>query len=168
MNIFGIGGAELIIILVLMLIVAGPKRMIAWAYVLGTYLAKLRALWAETSKYLQQEFDNAGVDIQVPKDLPTRANITREIGRAISPVTKPIQDAIDEVDGEVKQARRLATPTPNAAARRSEPVAKTGAKAAPVTNGSVPSAPETPAAPPANPDSSQSFGAWGGSGKTEG
>ena len=123
-------------------------------------------MWAETSKYLQQEFDNAGVDIQVPKELPTRANISREIGRAISPVTKPIQDAIDEVAGEVKQARRLATPTPNAARR--EPVANTGAKAAPATNGSTQPAAETPAAPPANTDPSQNFGAWGGTGNTEG
>ena len=31
MNLFGIGGMELIIILVIALIVAGPKRMIGWA-----------------------------------------------------------------------------------------------------------------------------------------
>ncbi|MBC7810867.1 MAG: hypothetical protein H7175_06965 [Burkholderiales bacterium] len=172
MNIFGIGGAELIIILVLALIIAGPKRMIGWAYVLGTYLAKMRSMWAETSKYLQQEFDNAGVDIQVPKDIPTRANITREFNRAISPITRPVQDALDEVDADVKNVRRLASP--NAAAPRSEP-AKTGA-AAPATNGSTPPQPATQSAPPAaappvpptNPDSSQSFGAWGGSGTTEG
>ena len=33
MNIFGIGGAEFIVILIIMLIIAGPKRMATWAVI---------------------------------------------------------------------------------------------------------------------------------------
>ena len=35
MNIFGLGGAELVVIIVIMLVVAGPTRMVSWAYIKG-------------------------------------------------------------------------------------------------------------------------------------
>ena len=79
MEIFGIGGAELVAILIIMLVVAGPKRMIQWAYILGQYTAKVRAMWAETMTYVQKEFDEAGLNVQLPKDVPTRGSFTREI-----------------------------------------------------------------------------------------
>ena len=63
MEIFGVGGAELAAILIIMLIVAGPKRMIQWAYVLGQYMAKARAMWAETMTYVQKELNDAGMDV---------------------------------------------------------------------------------------------------------
>ena len=62
MNIFGIGTTELIIIFVLMMVVAGPKRMIAWAYVAGQYMAKLRDLWQEASGVLKKELEQAGLE----------------------------------------------------------------------------------------------------------
>ena len=63
MEILGIGGAEFIAIFIIMLVVAGPKRMIQWAYVMGKYTAKIRAMWAESMTYLQKEFDAAGLDV---------------------------------------------------------------------------------------------------------
>jgi Sec-independent protein secretion pathway components len=81
MNILGIGGPELILILLIMLIVAGPKRMIAWAYTLGKYIARFRRMWEETVDVLQKEFDEAGVDIKVPRELPTRANLTDRLAK---------------------------------------------------------------------------------------
>ena len=35
MDILGIGGGELVLIVLVMLVVAGPKRMIQWAYIAG-------------------------------------------------------------------------------------------------------------------------------------
>lgn len=103
MNILGIGGPELIIILVLMLVVAGPKRMIQWAYIMGTYVAKFRRMWAETVDVLQQEFDEAGVGVQIPKDLPTRGNIRSQAARMMSTVTDPVKETMGQLDAEVKQ-----------------------------------------------------------------
>ncbi|MCY4019861.1 MAG: hypothetical protein OXG39_10690 [Chloroflexi bacterium] len=101
MNIFGVGGAELIAILVIMLVFAGPKRMIHWSYVLGQYVAKFRVIWSQTVDLVQKEFDEAGVDIKLPKEPPTRQNLNRSLGEAMKPMTKPIHDSIDEVKKDV-------------------------------------------------------------------
>lgn len=97
MELFGIGGMELVAILIIMLVVAGPKRMIQWAYILGQYTAKLRGMWSEVMKGVQKEMDAAGMDIQVPKDIPTRSSLQRQMQQALSGVTRPAQDILDEV-----------------------------------------------------------------------
>ncbi len=107
MNVFGVGGAELVAILVIMLIFAGPKRMIHWSYVLGTYLSKFRVIWSQTVDLVQKEFDEAGVDIKLPKEPPTRKNLNRAITDAVKPVTKPVQDSIDEVKKDVGTFQEL-------------------------------------------------------------
>lgn len=107
MEIFGVGGGELLAILVIMLVVAGPKRMIQWAYILGRYTAKARKLWAETMTYVQKEFEQAGLNVELPKEVPTRGSLAREVNKqvekAMSPVTKPIQDTLNETSAEIKQ-----------------------------------------------------------------
>ncbi|MBK8029590.1 MAG: hypothetical protein IPK17_08760 [Chloroflexi bacterium] len=70
MDILGVGGWELLAILLIMVVVAGPKRMIAWSYQLGRYVGVIRKMWVETAKQLQKEFDAAGVDVKVPQELP--------------------------------------------------------------------------------------------------
>lgn len=136
MNIFGIGGMELILILVIMLVVLGPRGMIRWAYKLGQYTAKFRRMWEETVDVLQKEFDEAGVDVQVPRELPTRSNINRAVNQAVqkvaAPVTQPVQEAVDEVD----RVKRM------------------------VTRGENGRATEPSDAPPANP--APNLGAWSG------
>ena len=102
MNILGVGGTEFIIILLIMLIVAGPKRMIHWSYILGQYLAKFRRMWAETVDVVQQEFDEAGVGIQLPKDMPTRGSLNRQAGKMLGSVTAPVKETMDQVDAEIK------------------------------------------------------------------
>ena len=113
MDILGVGGAEFLAILIIMLVVAGPKRMIHWAYILGQYTAKARTMWAETMAYVQKEFDEAGVDIQLPKEPPTRRNfnqqITQQVTKAFEPVTKPVQEALDETKSEVNYLKRQTT-----------------------------------------------------------
>lgn len=105
MDILGIGGWEFIAILIIMLLVAGPKRMIQWSYTLGRYVSTLRRMWAETATMLQKELDDAGVDVKVPTQPPTRGSIKRDVTKALSSVTKPIQDTMDEVKQEVEPLR---------------------------------------------------------------
>lgn len=111
MDILGIGGWELVTILVIMLVVAGPKRMIAWSYTLGKYVAVLRDMWAEAAKTLQQEFDQAGVDVKIPKELPTRGAINRELGRVMTNVSKPLIDPLNDVRDELRDATGAGAPT---------------------------------------------------------
>jgi len=115
MEIFGIGGAELVAILIIMLIVAGPKRMIQWAYVLGQYTAKARAMWAETMSYVQKELNEAGMDVELPKDIPTRksfnSEISKQVQKAVAPISKPLQETLDAAKSEVQQIKTDATIT---------------------------------------------------------
>ena len=101
MNIFGVGGAELLAILIIMLVIAGPKRMIHWSYIMGKQVRKFRKIWSQTVDLVQKEFDEAGVGITLPKEPPTRQNLNKAIADAVQPVSKPLQDSIDEVKQDV-------------------------------------------------------------------
>lgn len=107
MNILGVGGPELAAILIIMLVFAGPKRMVHWSYVLGQHLAKFRRMWSQTVDLVQKEFDEAGVDIQLPKEPPTRQNMNKAIADAMKPVTQPVQESLDEVKKDVKSLKEV-------------------------------------------------------------
>ena len=111
MNILGIGPAELVIVFLLMLMVAGPKRMIAWAYVAGQYAAKLRKMWQEASAVIRKELEQAGVEPEVmdsveewinPRTRPqARKNlldpVVKEMKKPMDDVLKPISDTMKDV-----------------------------------------------------------------------
>ena len=176
MNFFGVGGAELIAILVIMLVFAGPKRMIHWSYILGQYVAKFRVIWSQTVDLVQKEFDEAGVDIKLPKEPPTRQNLNRTLGEAIKPMTKPIQDSLDEVKKDVDAFQEVSDSLNNKKSQKADsatgkaPRADKGAPEKKATKSSdIPktapaSAPKERSAPvettPAN------MGAWSGDGGT--
>jgi sec-independent protein translocase protein TatB len=168
MDILGIGGLELVMILIIMIVVAGPKRMIQWSYLLGRELAKVRKMWGETAKMLQKEFDAAGIDIQVPEQVPTRGTLKTEAMKMLTPITKPMQDAMNEVQGDLDEVRKTAAMIPGA---RTPTTVKPGAsKFSPAPKPSAadepPSPPVTETPVPAVNGSStapaDSFGAWGG------
>lgn len=113
MNIFGVGEIELVLIVLIALIVAGPKRMIQWMYVLGRWVAQLRRMWSEAVGLIQNEIDESGLDIQVPKDLPTRGSLRQMTVKALKPLSDPVKEAVDEVrtvgteiENTVKQTRK--------------------------------------------------------------
>ncbi len=130
MEIFGIGGAELVAILIIMLIVAGPKRMIQWAYVLGQYTAKARAMWAETMTYVQKELNEAGMDVELPKDIPTRRSLNTEISKqvqkVVAPISNPLQETINAAKSEVQQIKADATITDTGAVKTSSTASTNG------------------------------------------
>lgn len=145
MNILGVGGWELAAILIIMLVVAGPKRMIQWAYIMGTYVAKMRQMWAETALMIQKEFDEAGVDIKVPQDIPTKRDIARGTQKLLSPVTDPLQQTVDEVKADIQNARTpIPAPDSKSDAPKKAPASKTSEKAV------------------------SSFGSWSGNGSDNG
>ena len=130
MEIFGVGSAELVAILIIMLIVAGPKRMIQWAYVLGQYMAKARSMWAETMTYVQKELNEAGMDVELPKDIPTRASlnieIKKQVEKAVAPISKPLQETLDAAKTEVQQLKTDATITDNGAVKTGSSASSNG------------------------------------------
>lgn len=168
MNILGIGAPELILILMIAIVVAGPKRMIRWAYILGTYVGKLRAMWGDVAKVIQAEVDAAGLDVQVPRDIPTRADVGRMIQQAAKPMMDPINKAAKEVDDDYRRvqsdmASSMKVPTP---AEVQKPPTEPQPKAQPVSEpadlgswGAAAPAPKstTNGVKPAAPD----LGSWG-------
>ncbi len=89
MNILGVGPGELAVVFIIMLVVAGPKRMVQWAYTAGRYTAQLRAMFQETLNAVQKELAESGLDIR--KDLPNiptgRIDFVREASKIINPPT---------------------------------------------------------------------------------
>ena len=155
MNILGVGGWELLLIFIIMLMVAGPKRMAQWAYILGTYLAKFRAMWADTVDILQKELDDAGVDVKIPKDMPTRANFNQHAGRALDNITRPVKETMDQTTAElthIKKGTAASAGTANTALRGNGH-APAKPKVARPSATSSPIQPEKPA-------SSGTFGTW--------
>lgn len=110
MNFFGIGGTELVLIVLIMLIVAGPKRMIQWAYVLGLWVGKARTMWQQAVEVLQKEMDEAGVNVQLPKEPPTRQNITRMVNDAVKPYTQKLEATYRQTQQAAKPAPPRPTP----------------------------------------------------------
>lgn len=162
MDILGVGGWELVVIIVIMLVVAGPKRMIQWSYTLGKYVSVLRKMWSETAQMLQKEFDEAGVDVQVPKDIPTRTTIGREINRALTPVTKPLQETLDATKHEIEGAKKAVSlnPTPATEAKPAETPQPAVEEKPAVSAPPAPSAPAPSAKPSTNGHPATDFGTW--------
>ena len=172
MNVFGVGGAELIAIFIIMLMFAGPKRMIHWSYVLGTHVSKFRKMWSQTVDLVQKEFDEAGVDITLPKEPPTRQNLNRALTDAVKPMTNPVQQSIDEVKKDMETFQDLSDSLKDkkpvvaaasaskavdkaAPAKAVKPAAPDDAASAMKQNEPVPSASATAASPP-------DLGTWSG------
>jgi Sec-independent protein translocase protein TatA len=108
MEILGVGSGEVIAIVIIMLVVAGPKRMVQWAYVLGQYVSKARDVWGQVMAGVQKEFDDAGLDVQLPKSMPTRAslnNLANPMNNIWANVTAPVQEVMNDVSSEIKQTQ---------------------------------------------------------------
>jgi Sec-independent protein translocase protein TatA len=105
MNILGMGEVELLAILVIMLIVLGPRGMARWAYTFGQYTAKMRRMWVEAMTLLQKEFKEAGIDVDLPKEVPTRRTLNKQVTKALGSVTRPVQQTLDEVSTELQDIK---------------------------------------------------------------
>lgn len=104
MNIFGVGGAELVLIFIIMLVVAGPQRMLRWAYIAGKYAAQLRVMWDRMVEMIQAEIDEAGMDVELPREIPTRQNIDKWFREQARDVTEPLDEDVRRIKGTLKDA----------------------------------------------------------------
>lgn len=179
MNILGVGPAELVVILIIALIFAGPQRMLRWAYYAGQALAKLRVMWGEIMEVVQKEINAAGFDVEVPRDLPTRGSISKMAQDAMKPLAQPVEEAMNEVKDTQKHITRAGKDVKNEVKSSITETEKAvnSAKIQTTKNANFPPAtPQngtTPAEPTAsdNEDSTSSsdttkgFGTWSSAGK---
>ena len=167
MNVFGVGAWELVAILLIMLVFAGPKRMIHWSYVLGQHVAKFRKIWSETVDLVQKEFDEAGVDIKLPKEPPTRKTLNKSLTEAVKPMTKPVQDSLDEVKKDMDTFKDVSDSLNDKKPEQASSASQSKAASAPSVK-----LPEKPAKPSAKESDKQqqpepaTMGAWGGGAST--
>lgn len=175
MEIFGIGGFEVALIIIIALVVAGPQRMAAWARTMGRWVAKMRQMWSLTAAQLQRELDEAGVDFKVPREIPTRRAIVQELSRSstVSELRKPI----DEIQSALKEGQSAVSDVTstlrgvggelqaaNSELRGDAPAVKRGTPSEPPKPPRFkPARPATMTPnPPAAAPSSEGFGTWGG------
>ena len=161
MNILGVGAAELIAVLLIMLVFAGPKRMIHWSHILGQHVAKFRKIWSETVDLVQKEFDEAGVDIKLPKEPPTRKSLNRSVSEAVKPMTQPMQDSLNEVKKDLDTVKEVSDSLNNKTTKSSPSAKKLPAKASKAVNIPKPAAAKAKARKP-EPALSPKLGSWSG------
>lgn len=90
MNLLGVGPGELVVVFVIMLVVAGPKRMIQWAYQIGRYTARMRAMVQETMNAIQKEVAASGLDVtDVTKELASLQNAKFDVMKEVSKIVDP-------------------------------------------------------------------------------
>lgn len=161
MNILGVGAAELVAVLLIMLVFAGPKRMIHWSYVLGQHVAKFRKIWSETVDLVQKEFDEAGVDIKLPKEPPTRKNVNQSVAEAMKPMTQPVQASLDEVKKDLDTVQEVSDALNNKKPKTKPSPKIASANAAKDVKIPKPAAAKANASKPV-PASGPKLGAWSG------
>lgn len=137
MNFFGLGAPEFAVVLIIALIIAGPKRMVQWMYVLGRWTAKARAMWGEAVDALQRELTESGVDVKLPREMPTRGSLSRIAQDALKPLSEPVKDVMQDVKNVGSEV--------NAAAREVKTAAQSATQSTSVQ--SAPPATPTPAVP---------------------
>jgi Sec-independent protein translocase protein TatA len=159
MNILGVGPAEIIVVFIIMLAVAGPKRMVQWAYQIGRYTAQLRAMFQETMNAVQKELAASGLD--VTKDLPS---IPKSFD-IVSEAAKVINSEVSSTTSAINSTLSSTTPTTPTAPTPQSPQAP-ASSAAPSDNsantGSNPgnSTPSANGAEPKTDDQKPRYDAW--------
>lgn len=152
MELFGIGFWELIAILLLALIVAGPQRMILWSRHFGRFMARAMNEYRKAADQLQREVDQMGLDVQIPRTPPTKRELGQTLSQVATKLTAPVNEPIREIEKTMSEVRREAQ---NAAADTNAlvPALKKAAESEDDT---------APAPTPDKPPQKDDFGTWGG------
>jgi Sec-independent protein translocase protein TatA len=99
-EILGVGPLEIVAVVVIMLVVAGPKRMARWAYLSGQYLARFRAMFQETMAAIHKEFEESGLDVQqdIQEIKKTTSAISKFdiVGEASRVINQPVESTSTE------------------------------------------------------------------------
>ncbi|KXK24833.1 MAG: hypothetical protein UZ15_CFX003000094, partial [Chloroflexi bacterium OLB15] len=114
------------------------------------------------AQQLEQELHESGVDIEVPRELPTRSTINASISKYVTNAAKPVVEPMNEVQRELDSTRKAITPgDPAAFKAKKNGGVEPAAAAPPSTNGAASSpAPAEQSSPPEDTSQSSGFGSW--------
>lgn len=137
MEIFGIGGWELLLIAILAIVILGPKRMIVLSRKAGELLRKYQPIWNHYLGELHKQIDSIQDEA---------ATAWRDDMEAIrNQVVSPLNQSISQLKDEVSSAARAATEAPPASANPPAAPAVTQPAAQAPSEPAAPSAPRYPA-----------------------
>lgn len=83
MDLFGIGAAELIVIGLVILVIAGPQRSAAWARQAGIYLRQFQQAWSKMMDEFRKELGPEGEQFTKAAQEITRT--ASQVRQAVSP-----------------------------------------------------------------------------------
>jgi len=112
-GIFGVGISEILVIIVIMLVVGGPKNMVKWSREAGRILRDMRLAWDRFSKEMEKELDPEAKELlkssrQLTQNIADIRNTT-DPKRLVRQVSKALEEKITlpEIPSETE------APTPN-------------------------------------------------------
>jgi Sec-independent protein translocase protein TatA len=110
-GIFGVGLAEMVIIVLVILIIGGPQNAIKWSRDLGRLIRQAREMWAKLVKDLEKEIGPEAKElVNTTRELTQNVN---EIRQAANPHSIA-QKANRMVQNAIKEADPLSGPPPSA------------------------------------------------------
>lgn len=148
MNVFGVGPAELIVILIVALVFVGPERLPRMAADLARTIREIR----KYTNSLASEFNEVVAEFE--KETEAERGEWKEIGQGLSDATKELTTATQSVTHTLQDAQAAAAGNADAAANSDAAAHPTVGKppvngtAAPLANGTTEPAPPAVPAPP--------------------
>ncbi len=110
----GIGGTELLIILVAMLVILGPEKTTLYARRIGKWLRVLKVYLSSMTEELRETVVEPLQDMQEPLKEITKPleDFTRELTDSVDDISKPFEDVSKDVDKSFRDLGQAMKDTP--------------------------------------------------------
>lgn len=123
MNIFGVGGWEFALIIIIALIVLGPERLVKYAYQIGRSLRKMTVIYREAADtlkaQLEQEMPLEELK-QVAEDVQEFRRAATEIRKSFTQAGKTLSGTLADIDVDLNAPEEPAIHPPQFAQLREE------------------------------------------------
>jgi sec-independent protein translocase protein TatB len=95
-GIFGVGLAEIVLVLIVLFVVGGPEHTARWAREVGRWIGKVRRAWDELVAEIESDLDDDGKDL-----LDAARELNRGVHevRTMSPTRQLVATTLREVEG---------------------------------------------------------------------
>jgi sec-independent protein translocase protein TatB len=104
MDIFGVGISEIIIILLVILIIGGPRNALKWSRDLGRLLRQARELWSQMTAQLEKDLGEEGREIMnATRELTQQVDTIRRQGNPRA-LARKVTDLVEQASQETQQS----------------------------------------------------------------
>jgi sec-independent protein translocase protein TatB len=104
MDIFGVGISEIIVILLVVLIIGGPRNALKWSRDLGRMLRQARELWAQMTAQLEKDLGEEGREImKATRELTQQVDTIRRQGNPRT-LARQVTDIVEKSSQETQES----------------------------------------------------------------